>query len=137
MSNVRVYGAGGAVYVLLLTCSRVAASHACIPSLACSTITEPKSDHEHLLVKADDLGKKSLESEDVCDKLIALLLDGLDKVRMLVELNHEHMFWSSIYYINSRFMISSPDCTVHMAITCVITVLEQRSITCYTPSELT
>ena len=49
-------------------------------SLVCSTITEPKSEYEHLLVKADNLGKKSLESEDDCDELIALLLDGLDKV---------------------------------------------------------
>lgn len=51
-------------------------------SLACSTITEPKSEYEHLLVKADNLGKKSLESEDDCDELIAVLLDGLDKVRI-------------------------------------------------------
>ena len=79
-------------------------------------------------MKADDLGKKTLQSEDVCDELIALLLDGLDKVRILVELNHEHMLWSSIYHINSRFTISSPDCTMHMTITHVITVLEQHML---------
>ena len=33
-------------------------------------------------MKADNLGKKSLESEDDCDELIAVLLDGLDKVRI-------------------------------------------------------
>lgn len=31
-------------------------------------------------MKADDLRKKTLQSEDVCDELIALLLDGLDQV---------------------------------------------------------